>query len=208
MIKVEIKDKEYEFPESWDDITMKDYCNAFYKLAKTDDSMDEITKTTTTLRNEAIIISRLLGEKDDFVLSLPLPIFAMLKDKVKFIYDIGGFLEKNIFYLNIDGKKYWIPSPEEMSLRQYIDSDIIMRDDENKQQFIELLACLLIPTDKEEYDGNYEALVPKIERMKAADGLPFVYTFFKKKIVSKKVLKDFSRIGEVADLQLQNIQGS
>lgn len=207
MINIEIKDKEYKMPSNWSDITMKDYCNAFYKLAKTDDKMDEITRTTTTLRNEAIIISRLLGEKDDFVLSLPLPIFAELKSKVKFIYEIGGFLEKNIFYLNIDGKKYWIPTPEEMSLRQYIDSDMIMREDDNKQQFIELLACLLVPTDGE-YDGNYEKLVPKIEKMKASDGLPFIYTFFKKKILSKKALKDFSKIGEVVDLQLQNIQGS
>ena len=180
MIKVEIKGKEYQVPESWDDIDMKTYCRAFYKLLPTDDSMDEITRITTTLRNEAMIMSRILGEEDDFVLSLPLDIFSMLKNKTKFLYEIGGFLENNIFYLNIDGKKYWIPSPEEMSLRQYIDSDMIMRDDKNKQQFIELLACLLIPADGV-YDGNYEKLIPKIEKMKASDGLPFIYTFFKKK---------------------------
>ena len=195
MIKVEIKGKEYQVPENWNEIDMKTYCRAFYKLLPTDDSMDDITRTTTTLRNEAMIMSRILGEEDDFVLSLPLDIFS------------GGFLENNIFYLNIDGKKYWIPSPEEMSLRQYIDSDMIMREDKNKQQFIELLACLLIPADGV-YDGNYEKLIPKIEKMKASEGLPFIYTFFKKKIISKKLSRDYSKVGEVADQLLQNTLSS
>ena len=207
MIKVEIKGKEYQVPENWNEIDMKTYCRAFYKLLPTDDSMDDITRTTTTLRNEAMIMSRILGEEDDFVLSLPLDIFSMLKNKTKFLYEIGGFLGNNIFYLNIDGKKYWIPSPEEMSLRQYIDSDMIMREDKNKQQFIELLACLLIPADGV-YDGNYEKLIPKIEKMKASEGLPFIYTFFKKKIISKKLSRDYLKVGEVADQLLQNTLSS
>ena len=98
-----------------------------------------------------------------------------------------------------------------MSLRQYIDSDMIMREDGNKQQFIELLACLLLPygnDGKAEYDGNYEELIPKIERMKASDALPFIYTHFKKKILSKKTSEAFSMISKEVDQQLQNIQGS
>lgn len=207
MFRIEIRGKEYKVPESWSEIDMKTYCRAFYRLIPTDDGMDDITRTTTTLRNESVILSRILGEDDDFVLSLPLDIFSSLKSRTKFLYEIGSFLENNIFYLNIDGKRYWIPSPEEMSLRQFIDSDMIMREDKNKQQFIELLACLLVPTDGE-YDGNYSRLIPKIEKMKASEGLPFIYTFFKKKIVSKKLSKDFSKVGEVADQLLQSIHSS
>lgn len=211
MTKIEINGKEYDFPDNWSDVDMKTYCNCFWKLEKTNDNMDEVEKTTVTLRNEATIISRLLGEADDFILSLPIQIFSMLMSKSRFIYEIEDFMDSKIFYLKIDGKKYWMPSPQEMSLRQYIDSDMIMREDGNKQQFIELLACLLLPygnDGKAEYDGNYEELVPKIERMRASDALPFIYTHFKKKILSKKTSEAFSMISKEVDQHLQNIQGS
>ena len=206
MVRIEINGKEYNVPQSWQEVTMKEYCNAFWNLPKAGDE-DDITRSATTLRNEATIMSRLLGEKDDFVIGLPIDVFVILKGKFKFIYEIGEFLTNNVFSIKIDGKRYWIPSPNEMSLRQYIDSDMIMQEDKNKQQFIELLACLLVPTDGE-YDGNYEKLIPYIEKMKCSEGLPFIYTFCKKKILSKKVSKDFSKVGEVADQLLRNTHSS
>lgn len=127
MIKIEINDKTYDFPTSWEDVDMKTYCKCFYHLPKTDEKMDDVEKTTVTLKNEATIISRLLGEADDFVLGLPIGVFGNLASAVKFIYNIDEFLDSKIFYLKIDGKKYWMPRPEEMSLRQYIDADMIMR---------------------------------------------------------------------------------
>jgi hypothetical protein len=119
-------------------------------------------------------------------------------------------MNSKIFYLKIDGRKYWIPEPKDMSLRQYIDSDMIMKE-ESENQFIELLACLLLPYDEEgkyEYDGKYEDLIPKIENMRASDGLPFVYTFFKKKELSKKLMETSSKVEEAADQLLHSIQGS
>lgn len=211
MIKIEINDKTYDFPTSWEDVDMKTYCKCFYHLPKTDEKMDDVEKIAVTLENEATIISRLLGEDDNFVLGLPIGVFSNLASIVKFIYNIDEFLDSKIFYLKIDGKKYWMPRPEEMSLRQYIDADMIMREDDNKQQFIELLSCLLLPygdDGKAEYDGNYQELVPKIERMKASDALPFIYTYFKKKILSKKASEAFSTLQQAAEEQLQNIQGS
>lgn len=210
MQKIQINDKEYQLPEGWDDINMKLYCRLFYKLQDTNDKMDDAERAIITLRNESIIISRILGEDDDFAGNLPFSIYATIKEKIQFIYEIGGFLDSKIFYINIDGKKYFMPEPNEMSLRQYIDADMIMKQ-ENENQFIELLACLLLPVGKEgkfEYDGKYQDIIPKIENMRASDGLPFVYTFFKKKILSKNLSEAYSKVEEATNQLAQHIRTS
>ena len=208
MKKFEINGKEYQFPESWQDITMKQYCHLFYNLHTTPSEASEAEKLIHTIDTEAVIISRLLGEKDDFVANLPIDVFLALQKEVGFIYTISDFTESKVFYLNIEGKKYWMPEPQEMSLRQYIDADMIMKE-EGENQFIELLACLLLPYGKDgkfEYDGKYQELIPKIERMKAEEALPFIYTFFKKKQLSKNVTEAFSKVGEAADQLAHNTQ--
>lgn len=210
MIRLKINEKSYDFPESFGEITMKQYCNAFYNLEDTNKDMSEEEIEIIAIRNEAKIISRLLGENDDFVLSLPIDVFNMIRNKCGFIYDIAGFMDSKIFYLNIDGRKYFMPEPNEMALRQFIDADMIMKE-ENKNQFIELLACLLLPLGKDgkyEYDGKYQDLIPKIENMKASDGLPFIYTFFKKKVLSRILSEDYLMAKEMANQHLQHIQNS
>lgn len=210
MTKIEINGKVYDYPDCWEDISMKLYCRLFHKLEDTNDKMDDATRSIVTLRNESKIVSRLLNEADDFALSLPMETYGKLKDRISFIYEINGFLDSKIFYMNIDGKKYFMPEPNEMSLRQYIDADMIMKE-ENENQFIELLACLLLPLGKDgkfEYDGKYQDLIPKISKMSAKDGLPFVYTFFKKKVLSKKVSEDFSKVEEAANQLVQHIKNS
>ena len=210
MKKFEINGKEYQFPESWSDITMKQYCHLFYDLHTTHSGATEEEKLAQTIDTEAVIISRLLGEKDDFVANLPIEVFLTLQKEVGFIYSIKDFTDSKVFYLNIDGKKYWMPEPQEMSLRQYVDADMIMKE-EGENQFIELLACLLLPYGKDgkfEYDGKYQELIPKIERMKAEDALPFIYTFFKKKQLSKNVTEAFSKVEEAADQLAHSTQDS
>ena len=210
MVKVEINGKEYQMADTWEEINMEQYCNLFYNLPKSAESEDDVDKAAFTLRNEATIISRLLGEKDDFVQNLPIQVFAYLQHHAKFLYEIDSYLDSMQFYLKIDGKKYFLPKPEEMSLRQFIDSDMIMKE-ESKTQFIELLACLLLPIGKDgkmEYDGNYKELVPKIARMKASEGLPMVYSFFKKKELSKNLSRASSKAMEEASRLLQRTKGS
>jgi len=209
MKKIKINDKEYNIPESFDEISMKDYCRIFYKLVETNSKMDEDEIRKITLKNESVIISRLLNEEDDFVMKLPLEIFGRLSKMVDWIYQITEFLDSKTFNLTIDGKKYFMPNPDEMSLRQYIDADMTMKEANNKNQFIELLSILLLPIGKDgkyNYDGNYKELIPKIEKMKASEGLPFIYTFFKKKVLSKKLMKDFSKVEEASQqaLLIQN----
>lgn len=210
MVKININDKEYNFPNKWDDITLREYCHLFYNLPKDDSNASEGEKEAMVIDKEAIIISRLLGERDDFVSQMPIGIFLMLQNEAKFIYSINDFINSKTFYINIDGKKYWMPNPDEMSLRQYIDADMIMKEDK-EDQFIELLSCLLLPVGKDgkfEYDGKYQELMPKIANMKASEALPFVYTFFKKKQLSKKVSEVYSKVGQVADQLAHSTQGS
>lgn len=209
MKRIDINGKVYNYPESFADISMKQYCDCFYNLIDASDDADDDERLLTVVQNEAIIISRLLGEPDDFVYKLPLPVFRRLQDETKFIYDIKDFVDSKEFSIKIDGRKYFMPSPDEMSLRQYIDADMILKEDGKKNQFIELLACLLLPYKEDgkfEYDGNYGERVEKIEQMKASDGLPFVYTFFKKKVLSKKLTEDFSKVREEVDRYLQSTQ--
>lgn len=210
MKKFEINGKEYQFPQDWSEITMKQYCHLFYDLHTAPSEASEEEKMAHTIDTEAVIISRLLGEKDDFVSNLPIDVFLMLQKQIGFIYSINDFTESKVFYLNIDGKKYWMPEPQEMSLRQYIDADMIMKE-EGENQFIELLACLLLPYGKDgkfEYDGKYQELIPKIEGMKAVDALPFIYTFFKKKQLSNNVTEAFLKVEEASDQLVHNTQGS
>lgn len=194
-------------PTSWDELTMREYCHLFYKLPSVDSNASEDERGICTLRNEGVILSRLLGQDDDFVLGLPLQVFSMLQSHASFLYSINGFLESGIFSLKIDGRRYKMCDVSAMSLRQYIDADMIMKDGENEGQFIELLACLLVE-DGKEYDGSYKDLVPKIGDMSARDCLPFIYTFFKKKELSKRLSEVCSRVEAESSRLLHNIQGS
>ena len=90
MVKIEINGKEYNVPSDWDDVTMKDYCDWFYKLPSTDGIEDGILKATAALKNESIIISRILGEGDSFAMGLPLQAYTMVRNHTSFIYSIDG----------------------------------------------------------------------------------------------------------------------
>ena len=78
MIKLTINGKDYKLPEHWEDVTMGMYTKAFRNLRNTTEEMSDEEKQSITQRNEAIIISRLLGENDDFILDLPFPLFITL----------------------------------------------------------------------------------------------------------------------------------
>lgn len=194
MIKLEINDKKYKIPESFDELTLEQYCRIFYKI-DTKESDDEIENFKRQRENEAIILSRLLGESDDFCLSLPLNVYANLLEHTKFIYDVDFLLRNSRAGITIDGKRYSVPPFNEMSLRQYIDADVVMKDKENPMQYIELLSILLTTRGKDgkwiPYNGEYEELMGKLREMKCSEALGIVYHFFKKGH-SLKVLSQLS----------------
>lgn len=196
MIKLEINDKKYKIPESFDELTLSEYCRIFWKI-DTKESDDEIENFKRQRENESIILSRMLGESDDFCLSLPLNVYANLLEHTKFIYDVDFLLRNSRAGIVIDGKRYSVPPFNEMPLRQYIDADVVMKDKENPMQYIELLSVLLTAKDKEgkwiPYNGEYQELMGKLKEMKCSEALGIVYHFFKKghalKVLSQLSMK-------------------
>lgn len=184
MVKLEINDKRYELPESWDEISLEQYCKVFYKLETSKDDDDDIMAFKKGKENESIILSRLLGEEDGFCLDLPLNVYALLNEKVKFLYDVGYLLKNSRAGIVVDGKRYSIPPFNEMSLRQYIDADVVMKEKDNELQYIELLSILLTTKDREgkwvKYNGDYQDMMGKLRKLKCSEALPIVYHFFKK----------------------------
>ena len=192
MVKLEINDKKYKIPESFEELSLEQYCKVFYKL-DTDKTDDELMDFKRSRQNESIILSRLLGEADDFCLDLPLNVYAQLNEKIRFLYDVDYLLKNAKAGIVIDGKRYSIPPFNEMSLRQYIDADVVMKEKENDLQYIELLSILLTAKDREgkwiPYDGKYEELMGKIRQLKCSEALPLVYHFFKKGEALKRISK-------------------
>lgn len=197
MIKLEINDKKYKIPESFDEMTLEQYCRIFWKLDISFDVDDEEEKIKKTIEVESKIISRLLGEDDDFCLDLPITVYNKIANKTRFLYDSDFFKKNAKAGIIIDGRRYSIPPMNEMSLRQYIDADVVMKEKENDHQYLELLSILLTAKDKqgnwEKYNGDYQELMGKLRNMSCTDTLPLVYHFFKKgealKAISKASMK-------------------
>lgn len=205
MVKLEIDDKQYKIPESFEEMDFETYCKIFYKL-DTSESDDEIESFKKGKENEAIILSRLLGERDDFCLDLPLNVYALLNEKVKFLYDVGYLLKNSRAGIVVDGKRYSIPPFNEMSLRQYIDADVVMKEKENDMQYIELLSILLTAKDKDgkwvKYNGDYQDMMGKLRKLKCSEALPIVYHFFKKGESLKKISQVSMKAVETQQPQL------
>lgn len=184
MIELEINHKEYKYPQSLSEVTLEQYCRVFFKLPELEDDADEVAKFRHERELEGIIISRLLGEPDDFCFSLPLGVYAMLNESTKFIFDVDGCLRNAKASIKVDGVKYYIPSMEEMSFRQFIDADVVMQEDEDELQYIRLLSVLLTRKDDNgewvPYKGDSPEMFEKLRVLSCDEALPLVYHFFKK----------------------------
>lgn len=211
MIKLEINDKKYNIPTSFEELKLEQYCKSFFNLPKTSEDMDELEMFEVLKKNESIILSRLLGEDDDFCLDLPLNVYALVNEKVKFIYDSEAFTKNHKSSIKIDGKVYSIPPLNEMSLRQYIDADMVLKAEENPLQYVELLSVLLTAKDDNgkwiPYDGSYQEMMERVKNLSCSDALPLVYHFFLKSHTSKKLSRVSMKV-EALNRQLHNIQNS
>lgn len=212
MLKIEINEKEYRIPSSFDEMNLEQYCKAFYNLPKYGgDEEDKVAYYRHLKNSESIIMSRIMGEADDFCINLPLSVYSRILSELKFVYDSEGLLKNTRASIEIDGERYWIPNFEQMSMRQYIDADMVMKEEDNDMQYIEMLAILLLRKDSkgefEVYDGNYQDKIEKIRKLSCSIALPLVYHYYKKKEVSKK-LSQVSMKVERANQLLQNIVNS
>lgn len=193
MLKLTIENKEYEIPSSFSELTLGEYCRIFYNLASDTDDIKIMQE------NQSKIISRMLGENDDFLLDKPVGLYTRLLQLTGYIYDLSGFKMRkdNVKYLDIDGVRYEIKSPSEMSLRQYIDIDTTIKDEDNAEKYVELLSIMLVRRG-EEYNGDYKELSKKVSKIPCDVALPIVFHFFLKGLASRMVLGVSSKEVEVS----------
>lgn len=184
MLKITIEDKDYEIPSSFSELTLGEYCRIFYGLAS---DTDDITKMQ---ENQSKVISRMLGEADDFLLDKPIGLYTKLLQLTSYIYDLSCFKNSkaNVKYLDINGDRYEIKSPNEMSLRQFIDIDTTIKEDDNPEKYTEILSIMLTKRG-EEYNGNYKELKKDVSKIKCDVALPIVFHFFLKGLISRQVIE-------------------
>lgn len=197
MFKLEINEKKYNVPESFDELKLSQYCDCFYNIKSVEAEMDEKERRELAIKNSVIILSRLLGEKDDFLETVPVTIYSKLSEICKYIFETSErFLDNSSSKVKIDGDIYQIPEPSEMTLRQFIDAESVLEEDGN-EQYIRMLAVLLSKRVKggyEPYTGEFEKMIPKIANLSCTEALPLVYHHLKKKIVSQRITEVYSTI--------------
>ncbi len=211
MTKVEINDKVYSIPSSFDELSLADYCRVFKDLRLFSEDEDESVLLLNAKVNESIIISRLMGEDDEFCMDIPIELMNRLTPLVDYIYDVRVMLSSHTSSVVIDKVRYFIPMPNEMSLRQYIDAEEVMKED-GDNQYINLLGVLLSRRDSDgkivPYDGKYQEMANKVGGLKCSVALPLVYGFFQRWLPSRRDIKSYLRTMEGGSQQVHNTQDS
>lgn len=208
MVNIKIGNKVYGVPTNFSEITLQDYCRCFTGLEDTE-GLDGRELFLATKRNEAAIVSRLLGEEDSFALDLPLDFFALVQNATSFIMGIEGLSHKST--ITVDGKVYRAAQPKEMNLRQWIDIDMTIEED-GEGKFVELLSMLLLEVGEDgqvkPYKGYDEEFAKKLGDVRADEGLGMVYRFFLLGAISSRVSEAFSKAEEVTNLSRQSTHSS
>ena len=197
MIDIEINGKPYQIPTSFSELTLRDYCRVFNGL---EDAEGKEGKELflATKRNEAAILSRLMGEKDDFAMDMPLTLYSTLVEATQFIYQIQNLRHSGS--VDVGEKTYKVLKPEEMNLRQWIDIDVTA-EEENPDKFIDILSMLLVELAEDGSTKPYKGYDAEFAKVLGGVGcdkaLPVVYRFFLKGAISSRLTRLYSRIQAV-----------
>lgn len=207
MINITINSKEYHIPTSFSELSLRDYCRVFNNLEPID-GLEGRELFMATKRNEAAILSRLMGERDDFAMDLPLSVYSTLVEATSFIYSMQTLKHKG--EVEVDGKVYNALKPEEMNLRQWIDIDVTA-DETGADKFIDILSMLLAEQGEDgtakAYKGYDADFSKRLGDTKCSESLPIVYRFFLRGAISSRLTRLYSRLAQV-NLSPQGIAGS
>lgn len=194
MLSLTINNKDYSVPTTFSDITLRQYCRIFSGLEKTD-GLEGKELFLANKRNEAAILSRLMGERDDFAMELPLSLYSSLVEATRFIYGIQDMKHKG--FIELDGKEYKASKPEEMNLRQWIDIDVTA-EEESPDKFIDILSMLLVEVgsdgERKPYKGYSKEFAQRLGETKCSESLPVVYRFFLRGAVSSRITRLYSML--------------
>lgn len=190
MKSIKINEKEYNIPQTLHEITLREYCRIF-KGVKLDKDME----WKDIKYAESKMVSRIMGEDDDFALSLPLVVYNKVCEMCTFLYN--GKTMKHTQTIKLNGKKYSIPKPSDMNLRQWIDIDVT-RQSGGEDMFIELYAILLCEVGDDgktkDYDGKYEDRIKYLEECPADDAMSMINDFFAQGESSQRLMDVYSKV--------------
>ena len=209
MISFELNGKEYNLPTSFDDIDMETFCRCFHGLEETD-GKEGSDLFYATKHNESVIVSRLLGEDDDFCMGLPFTLYEDLASACTFIYRIDD--KGHSQFIEIGGKRYTVPEPGKMNLRQWIDIDMTGNEEDTGDKYLQLLSTMLVEVGEDgkpkPYEGADEGLFEKLKRVKASEGISLIYHFFLLGAISSRITQASLTAQEVMNRLRRNIQDS
>lgn len=204
MKDIEINGKKYNIPQSLHEMSLKEYCHIFKGIKFTDKMEWKDMKYA-----ESKLISRIMGEDDEFALSLPLSIYNTLCEVCSFLYDVNKI--PHTAKIKLGDKYYTIPNPNEMSLRQWIDIDLT-RQTESEDMFIELFSILLCEVGEDgkvmEYKADYANRIKLLEEYPADEAMSMINDFFVYGKSSQAVTDAYSKAEEAIDRFLQHTENS
>lgn len=199
MIKIEINDKEYNVAEGLHEMTFDEYQRVF-DFDKDDEMQRE--------KRDSVVVSRLLGEDDDFCLNLPVDAYSKILSSLKWLYD-DSIKPKEKMEIEIDRKMYYILTSEKMTTRKFVDLDVISKDEAFPDRYMTLLSIILErDPEKENYHGVDERvqLRDRLKKLKADEIVPLLMGFFLSAMRSTYVQNLYSMACEMEQMLNQEVE--
>ena len=132
---------ELNIPESWNDVTLKQYQEIEKYYENKDEDFDVLS-----------VIDILIGKDKDYIKSLPMEFLDIILDKLSFL-TVSPKTPEPSNKITIDKETYTIHFENQLKVGEYIAADSILKSD--KHNYAALLA-ILCRKDGEAYDSKFE----------------------------------------------------
>ena len=132
---------ELNIPESWNDVTLKQYQEIEKYYENKDEDFDVLS-----------VIDILIGKDKDYIKSLPMEFLDIILDKLSFL-TVSPQTPEPSNKITIDKETYTIHFENQLKVGEYIAADSILKSD--KHNYAALLA-ILCRKDGEAYDSKFE----------------------------------------------------
>lgn len=190
--------KKYSLPKSWDEVTLKQF--------------QELQRAYNDEKKEVSIvdlISIMANKPKSEVQQLPTSFAELIMNELGFIMEQPK-QQKSVPYIIIDGKKYVVNFLEKMKTGEWVDVNMVIKDDSKNYASMLAILCRL---EGETYDDDFIAnkLEERTEmflRQPITKILPIVAFFLKLWLVFRKNSQLYTSIEEQLKLIQKNIENS
>lgn len=132
---------ELNIPESWNDVTLKQYQEIEKYYENKDEGFDVLS-----------VIDILIGKDKEYIKSLPMEFLDIILDKLSFL-TVSPQTPEPSNKITIDKETYTIHFENQLKVGEYIAADSILKSD--RHNYAALLA-ILCRKDGEAYDSKFE----------------------------------------------------